>query len=164
MQTSANEIEEEEMVVNEIEKLQSFGINAADITKLKATGYCTVMSIIMATKKDLLNVKGISEAKLDKIIEAVGKIESVGFMTGNDVYLKRQTVVRISTGAPKLDELLGGGIESMSITEVFGEFRTGKTQLSHTLAVTAQLPKESGGGNGKVIFIDTENTLFLFFP
>ena len=30
-------------------------------------------------------------------------------------------------------KLMGGGLESMSITEAFGEFRTGKTQLSHTL-------------------------------
>jgi RecA/RadA recombinase len=43
----------------------------------------------------------------------------------------------------------GGGIESLSITEVFGEFRTGKTQLCHTLCVTSQLPTEMGGGNGK---------------
>lgn len=46
----------------------------------------------------------------------------------------------------------------MSITEVFGEFRTGKTQLAHTLCVTSQLPLEQGGGNGKVAFIDTEGT------
>ena len=46
----------------------------------------------------------------------------------------------------------------MAITEAFGEFRTGKTQLSHTLCVTAQLPRAQGGGQGKVLFIDTENT------
>ena len=51
-----------------------------------------------------------------------------------------------------------GGIESQSITEAFGEFRTGKTQLSHTLCVTAQLPRSQGGGEGKVLYIDTENT------
>ncbi|KAJ8263951.1 hypothetical protein GJAV_G00143450 [Gymnothorax javanicus] len=55
-------------------------------------------------------------------------------------------------------KLIGGGIESMAITEAFGEFRTGKTQLSHTLCVTAQLPGEDGYTGGKVIFIDTENT------
>lgn len=49
-------------------------------------------------------------------------------------------------------------MESMSITEAFGEFRTGKTQLSHTLCITAQIPREGYSG-GKVIFIDTENTL-----
>jgi RecA/RadA recombinase len=66
--------------------------------------------------------------------------------------------VRITTGSPALDALLGGGIDSMAITEVFGEFRTGKTQLAHTLCVTCQLPRERGGGNGKVIYIDTEGT------
>jgi meiotic recombination protein DMC1 len=54
--------------------------------------------------------------------------------------------------------VLLGGIETHSITEAFGEFRTGKTQLAHTLCVTAQLDRASGGGNGKVIFIDTEGT------
>merc|ERR1712116_110516 len=43
-------------------------------------------------------------------------------------------------------------------TEVFGEFRTGKTQLSHTLCVTTQLPGEGGFTGGKIIYIDTENT------
>lgn len=72
---------------------------------------------------------------------------------------KREKILRISTGSQNLDKLLLGGVESMAITEVFGEFRTGKTQISHTLCVTAQLPKEDGGGAGKVAFIDTENTL-----
>ena len=59
-------------------------------------------------------------------------------------------------------KLLGGGIESMSITEAFGEFRTGKTQLSHTLCVTAQIPSAKGYSGGKVIFLDTEHTLYPF--
>jgi meiotic recombination protein DMC1 len=59
-------------------------------------------------------------------------------------------------------KLLGGGIESMAITEVFGEFRTGKTQLSHTLCVSAQMPGENGYMGGKVIFLDTEHTLYPF--
>ena len=50
-------------------------------------------------------------------------------------------MIKITTGSPVLDQLLGGGIETMSITEAFGEFRTGKTQLAHTLCVTTQLPK-----------------------
>lgn len=72
---------------------------------------------------------------------------------------KRERILRLSTGSQNLDKLLQGGVESMAITEVFGEFRTGKTQLSHTLCVTAQLAKEEGGGAGKVAYIDTENTL-----
>lgn len=50
------------------------------------------------------------------------------------------------------------GFQSMSISEVFGEFRCGKTQLSHTMSVVAQLPKEMGGAGGKVAYIDTEGT------
>ena len=113
----------------------------------------------MTTKKDLLNVKGITDAKIEKLQEAAAKVESVGFMTGNDIFLKRQNLLRLTTGSKRLDEMLGGGVESMAITEVFGEFRTGKTQLCHTLCVTAQLPRSQGGGNGKVAYIDTESTL-----
>ena len=55
--------------------------------------------------------------------------------------------------------MLGGqGIETGSITEIFGEFRTGKTQLCHTLCVTCQLPVKDGGGAGMAMYIDTEGT------
>lgn len=95
----------------------------------------------MATKKELTNIKGINDAKIDKILEAARKLENHGFMSGNELAQKRKNVVKITTGSPILDELLGGGIETMAITEAFGEFRTGKTQLAHTLCVTTQLPK-----------------------
>ena len=64
----------------------------------------------------------------------------------------------ITTGSSELDALLKGGIETGSITEIFGEFRTGKTQLCHTLCVTTQLPMEQGGAEGKAMYIDTEGT------
>ncbi|KAM4784010.1 meiotic recombination protein DMC1/LIM15 homolog isoform 1-T1 [Cyanocitta cristata] len=81
-----------------------------------------------------------------------------GFLTAFEYSEKRKMVFHISTGSQEFDKLLGGGIESMAITEAFGEFRTGKTQLSHTLCVTAQLPGPNGYTGGKIIFIDTENT------
>jgi DNA repair protein RAD51 len=59
-------------------------------------------------------------------------------------------------GSKELDNLLGGGIETGSLTEIFGEFRTGKTQLCHTLCVTAQRPLDQGGAEGRVIYVDTE--------
>lgn len=58
--------------------------------------------------------------------------------------------------------LLGGGIETGSLTEIFGEFRTGKTQLCHTLCVTAQRPLDQGGAEGRVIYVDTEGVLSYF--
>lgn len=145
-------------VINELDKLQDFGINMADINKLKQTGVCTASSILMATKKDLLQIKGITEQKIEKFQEAAMKLEGAGFTTGYNILERRKQLLRITTGSKNLDKLLGGGIESMAITEVFGEFRTGKTQLCHTLCVTAQMPKKENGGNGKVIFIDTEGT------
>lgn len=70
----------------------------------------------------------------------------------------RSKAFTISTGSKQLDEVLGGGVQSMSLTEVFGEFRCGKTQLCHTLCVTAQLPRDMGGGEGRAAYIDTEGT------
>lgn len=143
---------------SDIDKLQEHGIQVTDIKKLKTAGIQTVMSIAMHTKKQLSAIKGLSEQKIEKILAAVNKVESFGFKTGTDILIKRKKMIRISTGATSLDQLLGGGIETCSITEAFGEFRTGKTMLAHTLCVTAQLPTDQGGGNGKVIYIDTEGT------
>ncbi|GIY61384.1 hypothetical protein CDAR_541611 [Caerostris darwini] len=112
----------------------------------------------MTTKKKLGNIKGLSEAKVDKIKEAASKISCNIFLTALEASQKRKLVFKINTGSEALNKLLGGGIESMAITEVFGEFRTGKTQLSHTLCVTCQLPGANGYSGGKAIFIDTENT------
>ena len=149
---------DEDSFFQDIDTLQSHGINVADIKKLKTAGICTIKGIQMTTRKKLLSIKGISEAKVDKIKEAAGKLTCNGFQTALEYSDKRKQVFRISTGSEELDKLLGGGIESMSITEVFGEFRTGKTQISHTLCVTTQLPGRNGYSGGKVVFIDTENT------
>jgi len=112
----------------------------------------------MRTKKDLCSVKGLSEGKVEKIMEAALKMVNCGFITGTESMSKRKEIIRITTGAKALDKLIGGGMETCSITEMFGEFRTGKTQICHTLCVTAQLPIKQGGGNGKVAYIDTEGT------
>ena len=159
---------EDEHAYNEIDKLQNYGINAADITKLKQGGMCTVMAVLMCPKKELVNIKGITDQKADKIFEAAQKIENGGFCTGLEVVEKRKKIKKITTGSTALNALLGslrsrltrvgGGIETQAITEAFGEFRTGKTQLAHTLAVAAQLPVSKGGGGGKVAYIDTEAT------
>lgn len=105
-----------------------------------------------------MNIKGISEAKADKILLEATKLIPMGFTTATEFHQRRAEIVYITTGSQELDKLLGGGLETGSITEMFGEFRTGKTQLCHTLAVTCQLPVEQGGGAGKCLYIDTEGT------
>merc|ERR1712200_212734 len=86
------------------------------------------------------------------------KLVPTGFTTATDMHLKRSSLIQITTGSKELDKLLGGGIETGSITEIFGEFRTGKTQLCHQLCVMSQLPIDMGGAEGKVIYIDPEST------
>jgi len=117
--------------------MQEHGINMADINKLKGAGVATVMAVLMCTKKELLNIKGITDAKAEKLYEVAAKIQDMGFQTGLAIDERRKLIKKISTGSPQFDQLLQGGVESMSITESFGEFRTGKTQLAHTLSVTA---------------------------
>ena len=75
----------------------------------------------------MLSIKGITEGKAEKIFEAAGKIETMCFSSGLVIQERRKKIKRISTGSPSFDMLLQGGIESQSITEAFGEFRTGKT-------------------------------------
>ncbi|OHT07838.1 DNA repair protein RAD51 1 [Tritrichomonas foetus] len=138
--------------------LEGAGVTAADLKKLAEAGFTTVESIAFSTKKALVDVKGISEAKADKIIAQAGQIVPMGFCSATDYHQQRQDIVYLTTGSTELDKLLGGGIETGSVTEMFGEFRTGKTQLCHTLAVACQLPIEKGGAEGKCLWIDTEGT------
>ena len=112
----------------------------------------------MMTRRCLAKIKGMSEAKIEKIMEAARKLCDSGFITAAEHAIRRQSIFRITSGSAELDKLMGGGIQSMSITEAFGEFRTGKTQMSHTLCVTCQLPVSMGGAGGKAAYIDTEGT------
>lgn len=79
--------------------MQEHGINMADIIKLKQAGLATVLSILMCTKKELLNIKGITEAKCDKLYEVANKIEAQGFRSGMTIFEQRKSVKRISTGS-----------------------------------------------------------------
>jgi DNA repair protein RAD51 len=141
-----------------LSKLREFGIAQGDLNKLQEAGISTVDAIAMSTRRFLVGIKGISENKADKLIEVASKLIQMGFTTATEIAETRKQLLYISTGSSELDKLLAGGLETGSITELFGEFRTGKTQLCHTLAVTAQMPVSMGGAAGKVIYIDTEGT------
>lgn len=124
----------------------------------QSAGLHTVAALMMTTSKTLTAIKGLTEAKITKMLAAAQKIHDFNFITGTEVAHKRKKMVKMTTGSSDFDKLIGGGIESCAITEAFGEFRCGKTQICHTLSVTAQLPVSMGGVNGKVIWIDTENS------
>lgn len=141
-----------------IHVLEEKGIAAVDVKKLADAGYNTVESIAYTPKKNILTIKGISEAKADKILCEAAKLVPMGFTTASEYHQRRGEIIYLTTGSKELDRLLGGGLETGSITEIFGEFRTGKTQLCHMLAVTCQLPADQGGASGKCMYIDTEGT------
>ena len=83
---------------------------------------------------------------------------SKDFVSAAEIYKRRQEIGKITTGTECLDLLLDGGLETQALTEVYGEFGSGKTQFCHTMCVTVQKPKEEGGLDGTVLYIDTENT------
>jgi len=141
-----------------IAKLIGDGITQDDIKKLQGAGLHTVESIAYSTRKSLESIKGISEKKAEKLLAEASKMVPMGFSTATEVHQQRQDLVQITTGSKELDKLLDGGVETGSITEIFGEFRTGKTQICHTLCVTCQLPVSQNGGEGKALYIDTEGT------
>jgi DNA repair protein RadA len=126
--------------------------------KLKEKGYYTIRDVAFASVKELAEIIG-NEERAAQIIEAARKMLGLhSFISALEVYERRKKIRRISTGVRSLDELLGGGIETRAVTEIVGEFGSGKTQLCHQLAVMVQLPEERGGLEAKAIYIDTENT------
>ncbi|XP_062503605.1 DNA repair protein RAD51 homolog 1 [Corticium candelabrum] len=158
MQTEELACDEDSFGPLALSKLEGNGVSASDVKKLEEAGYYTVEAVAYAPKKQLTTIKGISEAKADKLLSEALKLVPMGFTTATEFHQRRSELVQLTTGSKELDKLLGSGIETGSITEIFGEFRTGKTQLCHTLAVTCQLPIDQGGGEGKALYIDTEGT------
>ncbi|CEJ03468.1 Putative DNA repair protein RAD51 [Rhizopus microsporus] len=141
-----------------ITTLEKYGIALSDVKKLQAAGFYTLESVAYSPKKAVLAIKGLSEAKVDKIYKEVNMMIDTGFTTAMEIHSRRNEMIYITTGSKELDRALGGGIETGSITELFGEFRSGKSQLCHTLAVSCQLLIENGGAESKCLYIDTEGT------
>ncbi len=139
-----------------IEELPGIGPKGAE--KLREAGYDDVMSIAAASAGELMAACEIGEATAEKIITAARDKLDMGFKSGVEMLERRKQVGRITTSSASLDALIGGGVETQSITEGFGAFGSGKSQLGFQLAVNVQLPKEKGGLNGACIFIDTEST------
>jgi len=134
------------------------GIGATTAKKLKSSGYTDPMGIATSNPTTLSEVCEVGEATARKLIHAARDHLKMNFVTGKEFLEKMKTVERITTGSEALNQLIGGGVETQSITEAYGQFASGKSQLAFQLSVTAQLPKDKGGLDGEVIWVDTEGT------
>jgi len=130
------------------------GVGAATATKLKEGGYKTLMAVAVATPGELVNASGVSEAVARKMINNARDSMEMGFESGIDMLAKRENINKISTGSKLFDDMMGGGFESSAITECFGEFGSGKTQIGHILCVSIQ----KADPDAVAVYIDTENT------
>jgi len=128
------------------------------IDKLRKAGITTVDMLSRQVAKDLAKTTGMGEDTAEKAIKAALDFTSSGYITGDQLRDKRSSRTRLTTGVKLLDQILGGGIESETTTEIAGINGSGKTQLCHMLAIYAQLPIEEGGLGGEVAWIDTEDT------
>ena len=145
------------MADDELEKLP--GVGPAIAEKLKEAGYSDLMAIAVESPSKLSEATEIGESTAAKIIAAAKVAADVGkFETGDVILERRKHIGKVLTCSKALDDLMGGGIETQAITEFFGEFGSGKTQLCHQLSVNVTKPAEDGGLEGHAIVIDTENT------
>lgn len=133
------------------------GLGPATVGKLKEIGFKTVESLGTATVNELVSA-GIGEEVATRVIDMARKATAITFVRGDELVEIRKNVRKLTTGCSSLDNLLGGGVETQSLTEFYGEFGSGKSQLCHQLCVTVQLGEAQGGLNGSVLFIDTEST------
>lgn len=153
-----NEEAQEETIKKKYEFLEDLpGVGPATAQKLREMGYHTIESLAMATAREL-EPAGISEKKAFSIIETARSSIGVSFIRADELLRMRKNVLRLTSGSKVVDRLLNGGIETQTITEFYGEYGSGKSQICHQLCVNVQLPPERGGLNGSALYVDTENT------
>ncbi|KAJ9653177.1 Meiotic recombination protein dmc1 [Coniosporium apollinis] len=152
---SSSDIDDEGFIVD-IDAIQAHGIGATDISKLNNNGYYTIASVHSATRRTLLKIKGFSEIKVDKVKEVIQKCQPAahGFITAQELGQQRRRVVKISTGSKQFDSMLGGGFQSMSISEA----SLWRILMRQNPTLTYDLPKDMDGAEGKVAYVDTEGT------
>ncbi|AWR94480.1 DNA repair and recombination protein RadA [Acidianus brierleyi] len=134
------------------------GVGQAILNKLNDSGYSSLESIAVASPQDLSTAAGIPLTTAQRLIREAREALDIRFKTALEVKKERANVRKITTSSQALDGLLGGGIETRTMTEFFGEFGSGKTQICHQVSVNVQLPPEKGGLSGKAVYIDTEGT------
>jgi len=134
------------------------GVGEATLNKLIKAGFNSLESIAYTPPRIIKDESGLGDKTIEKLIKASMEQLGLGFKSAEAIWEHRKNIARVTTGSQELDDVLHGGVETGSVIEFFGEFRTGKTQIMHQLCVNVQLPKEKGGLEGRALYIDTEGT------
>ncbi len=134
------------------------GVGEATLNKLIKAGFNSLESIAYTPPRIIKDESGLGDKTIEKLIKASMEQLGLGFKSAEAVWEHRKNISRVTTGSQELDDVLHGGVETGSVIEFFGEYRTGKTQIMHQLCVNVQLPKEKGGLEGRALYIDTEGT------
>jgi DNA repair protein RadA len=152
------------MNASDLEIKDTEGIGPTTAKKLNEAGIVSVMELAVGSTEQLAIDLGCSkDTAATYIMEAQhllrkSHVLEKEFVTANFLFEKRKSLLRCSTGSKSLDELLLGGIETQALTEFYGEFGSGKSQICFTLCAMAKQPVSEGGLDGGVIYIDTEGT------
>jgi DNA repair protein RadA len=140
------------------------GIGPTTAKKLREASITSVMELAVTTPEqlavDINSSKDTAAAFVmaaQKLLRESNVLEKE-FVTTDFALEKRKSILRCSTGSKSLDQLLLGGIETQAVTEFYGEFGSGKSQICHTLCAVASRPLSEKGLDGGVIYIDTEGT------
>jgi len=143
------------------------GVGAVRKKRLEDANINNPMDLMVRGPIEIAEITGLDRDQAEKIVQTAmefmkdrGVMEKT-FQTGREKLEYRKQKIdknRITSGCKSLDKLLGGGFEPQAVTEFYGVYGSGKTQICHTAAVMCQLSKEQGGLNGEVIWIDTEGT------
>ena len=137
------------------------GVGPVTTKKLTDAGIHNIMDLVIRGPIDIAEVTGMDKETAEKIVNKARQtlieqgLVTKDFVTATEIYKRRQDIGKISTSTQCLDQLLDGGIETQALTEVYGEFGSGKTQFCLTMCVMCQKPKEEGGLDGGVLYIDT---------
>ncbi len=134
------------------------GVGPATAQKLREAGYVSIEMIASSSPYEIAETTGLPIELCKNIVEQAKEEIRIDVISGYEMYKIRQKIGKITTGSKKLDELLGGGIETQAVYEFYGKFSSGKSQIGFQLSVNVQLPEDKGGLNGGVVFIDTEST------
>jgi DNA repair protein RadA len=140
------------------------GVGPVTTRKLTDAGIHNITDLIVRGPVEVAEITGMDKETAEKIVNKARQhlveegLIAKDFVSATEIYKRRQDIGRISTGTNCLDLLFDGGVETQALTEVYGEFGSGKTQFCHTMCVNVQKPKEQGGLEGGVLYIDTENT------